>query len=339
MSKRNLISEIQEKNRRAATAYLSGHVELYTLEHAFSKLDKSQEALMALLLMGVASCVEVSARSAIKRLIDSGNPYLERAELFKDSIKFDFSLTRSLSSGEITFGDLISHSIPVSRIDHISSHFEILFKGEQRSFRDALSQVRVYVEPDDEELFGESKRGTTQSMAPLLLTDAELVLKDIGLIFERRHLVAHEANFKAVSYDELSRLLSSGRLFVDALYEMVEQKLNLGVSRNGYGGSIQYRYKASDLWIEAQNLQKVIAEQVRCAGPDYDGLEELFNKTVRTFDEYHEAEQAFRLATYGMLGGNGIRNVESHVTMQLCQQRLDYLKIVQEDTIFFCEEK
>lgn len=334
MSKRNIISEIQEKNRRATNPYLSGHIELYSIEHTFENLGKSQETLLSLLVMGVASCIEVSARAAIKRLVDSGNPYLERAESFKDNIKFDFSLTRSLSSGEITFGDLISHSLPVSRVDHISSHFEVLFKGDRPNFKDVLSQVRVYAEPDDDELFGEVERGTTQSKAPLLIDDVDAVLKDIGLIFETRHLVAHEANFKAVSFDEFSRFLSSARLFVDALYEMVEQILHLGVSRNGFGGSIQYRYKASDLWSSTQEVQNRIAEQVNGAGPEFPGLKELFEKTIKAFDDYYESEQSFRLASYGMLTGNGMRNVESHVMLQLYQHRLDYLKIVEEDTKF-----
>ena len=335
MVKRNIISEIQEKNQRASDAYLSGHVELFSLEHTFTNLDKSQGALLALLLMGIASCIEVTARAAIKRLIDFGNPYLERAESFKDNIKFDFALTKALSLREITFGDLISHSLPVSRVDHISSHFEALFKGDRLNFKDALSQVRVFIEPDEDELFGNGKRGATQSKAPFLISDVDAVMKDIGLIFEIRHLVAHEANFKAVSFDELSGFFISARLFVDALFEMVEQTLNPGASRNGYGQSIQYLYKASDIWNSANAVQNRIWEQVNVAGSEFKGLKELFEKTVKTFAEYHEAEQAFRLASHEMLTGNGMRDMESHVSMQLWQHRLDYLKIVEEDTKFF----
>jgi len=294
--------------------------------------------MLALLVMGIASCIEVTTREAIKRLVDSGNPYLERAESFKDNIKFDFVLTRALSSGWITFGDLISHSLPVSRVDHISSHFEILFKGSRHNFKDVLSQVRVYVEPDEEELFGSVERGATQGKAPFLINDVDSVLKEIGLIFETRHLVAHEANFKSVSFDELSRFFLSARLFVDALYEVVEQRLNLGASRNGYGGSIQYRYKASDLWRSAKDVQNRISEQVGFAGEEFKGLKELFEKSVKIFDEYHEAELAFRFASYGMLTGNGMRNLEAHVITQIWQHRLDYLKIVEEDTKFLLQK-
>jgi hypothetical protein len=119
---------------------------------------------------------------------------------------------------------------------------------------------------------------------------------------------------------------------------MVEQTLNLGASRNGYGGSVQYRYKASDLWSSAKEVQNKISEHVSYAGKEFENLKEFFDKAVKTFDEYYEAELNFRLASYGMLSGNGMRNVESHVTMQLWQHRLDYLKIVEEDTKFLLPE-
>jgi hypothetical protein len=105
MTKRNLITEIQEKNARASTEYLHGNIELYALEASFSRLNESDATMRALHIMGIASCIEVSAREAIKRLVDSGDPYLERAESFKDHIRFDYLLTKALSTGKITFGE------------------------------------------------------------------------------------------------------------------------------------------------------------------------------------------------------------------------------------------
>ncbi|MEQ7778527.1 hypothetical protein, partial [Xanthomonas sp. WHRI 8356] len=113
MSKRNLITEIQQKNARASGRYLHGNLELYELESSFRRLVESDSALIALHVMGIASCIEVGVREAIKRLVDSGSPFLDRSEIFKDHIRFDFALTRALSATQITFGDLVSHSLPV----------------------------------------------------------------------------------------------------------------------------------------------------------------------------------------------------------------------------------
>jgi hypothetical protein len=128
--------------------------------------------------------------------------------------------------------------------------------------------------------------------------------------------------------------LKSARQFVDALYEIVEQTLNTGRSRSGFGESIQYRRDASDIWTAAREMQASISRIIESGKPDHEDLKQLFDKSVESFDKYYEAEEAFRLATYGMLSGNGMRNVESHVTTQLWQHRLDYLEIVESDLAF-----
>ncbi|WP_126226643.1 hypothetical protein [Burkholderia ambifaria] len=337
MSKRDLIAEIQEKNARASREYLHGNLELFDLEASFSRLGESDSAMLALHVMGIASCIEVSVREAIKRLIDSGDPYFERAEFFKDHIRFDYLLTKALSTGKITFGDLISHSLPVSRLDHIASHFEVLFndKGGRNKFQKIMSDVRRYVEPSDDELFGNEHAGHAQQSAPFLLVDSESLLKDIASIFEVRHLVAHEAHFKVVRLDELSRFLRSARLFVDALYELVEQILSPGVSRNSFGGSIQQMAKAEKVREAAQVVHERILEKIPSVRTEQHDLLDLFNETVRAFDSYHEAESNFRLALHGIATGNAMRNIEANVTTQLWRHRKDYLIEVQEHVDFY----
>lgn len=339
MSKRNLITEIQEKNARASSKYLHGNLELYELEDCFLQLNESNLTMMSLLVMGMASCIEVSVREAIKRLIDSGSPYLERAERFKEHIRFDYLLTKALSTGVITFGDLISHSIPVSRLDHIASHLELLLNGEdgRNKFQKIMSDVRIFVEPSDDELFGNDHAEDRKEMAPCMLEDSNSLLKDIALIFETRHLVAHEANFKVVQQEKLSQFLSSTRLFVDALYELVEQLLNPGVSRSGFGGSIQEMVKAESIREEAQVVQERILEKISTVSAEPDKLRALFNEAVRTFDSHHEAESEFRLELHGILTGNAMRNIEANVMTKLWRHRKDYLTEVEEDVDFYAE--
>ncbi|WP_155639045.1 HEPN domain-containing protein [Burkholderia cepacia] len=327
MSKRNPISEIQEKNARASNKYLHGNLELYDLERSAQKIDESDATMRALHIMGIASCIEVSVREAIKRLVDSGTPYLERAESFKDHIKFDFLLTKALSDGTITFGDLVSHSLPVSRLEHIASHFEFLFsnKDQRKKFNKIISEIREYVEPSEEELFGDGKAGQAQQTAPFLIDQPDNLLLVIASIFEVRHLVAHEANFNAVSPDDLSKFLKSARLFVNCLYELVEQDLNPGRSRNGYGGSIQEMARAGRIQSEALAIQEKIMPKIPLIKSNEHNLIDLFTATTSAFDAYHQAELTFRLALHGMVTGNAMRNIESDVTTQLWQHRTDYL--------------
>lgn len=327
MSKRNLISEIEEKNARASNKYLHGNLELYDLEASSRRIDELDATMRALHIMGIASCIEVSVREAIKRLVDSGAPYIERAEYFKEHIKFDFSLTKALSDGTITFGDLVSHSLPVSRLEHVASHFESLFsdKGQRKKFNKIISEIRTYVEPSEEELFGGSAAGRAQQAAPFLVGDPGSLLMDIASIFEIRHLVAHEANFKAVSSDDLSKFLKSARIFVDCLYELVEQDLNPGRSRNGYGGSIQEMARAGAIQAGALAIQGRIMSKIPSVESIECDLTNLFSATACAFDAYHQAESSFRLSLHGMLTGNAMRNIESDVTAKLWQHRSDYL--------------
>jgi len=339
MSKRDLIAEIQEKNARASREFLHGNLELYALEASFSRLRESDSTLLALHVIGIVSCIEVSVREAIKRLIDSGDPYFERAELFKDYIRFDYFLTKALSTGKITFGDLISHSLPVSRLDHITSHFEVLFndKGGRNKFQKIISEVRRYIEPSDDELFGNEQPERMQQKTPFLLEDSESLLKDIATLFEVRHLVAHEANFKAVQFSDLSRLLHSARLFVDALYELVEQILNPGASRNGFGGSIQGLNKAEKIRDAAQVVHKRILAKILFVRNASDDLLDIFLKSSSAFDAYHEAEANFRHALHGMATGNAMRNIEANVMTKLWRHRKAYLAEVEEHVDFYSE--
>ncbi|KDB06757.1 hypothetical protein LIG30_0378 [Burkholderia sp. lig30] len=332
MSKRNVISEIEEKNARASNKYLHGNLELYDLEASSRRIGESDATMRALHIMGIASCIEVSVREAIKRLVDSGSPYIERAEAFKEHIKFDFLLTKALSDGTITFGDLVSHSLPVSRLEHIASHFESLFcdKDQRKKFNRIISDIREYVEPSEEELFGGGQAEQKQKTAPLLLSEPSGLLLDIASIFEIRHLVAHEANFNSVSSDELSKFLNSARLFVNCLYELVEQDLNPGQSRSGYGDSVQAMARAGAIQASALAVQERIMSKISSTESTEHDLAALFRAATCAFDAYYQAESSFRLSAHGMLTGNAMRNIESDVTIKLWQHRMDYLTSIEE---------
>lgn len=338
MTKRNLIVEIREKNARASGRYLHGNLELYELEGSFRRLKEADATLRSLHVMGLASCIEVAVREAIKRLVNAGDPYLQQAELFKD-IRFDFALTQALSAGLITFGDLVSHSLPVSQLTQIAYHFQILFGVEQNKggFKALLEGVREYAEPSEEELFGEAEPGRTQQTAPLLLKDVDSLLHDVAMTFEIRHLVAHEANFAAVFHDDLARLMQNCRQFLDALYELVEQALNPGASRSGYGGSLQAMANAGGIATQADDVTLRIAAKIPSVPSSTLDLSALFQQSVDAFNAYYDAEESLRLAMHGLLTGNAMRNIESHVRALLYRQRLDYLTDLEESVDFYSE--
>lgn len=335
MSKRDYITEIQEKNARSSKDFLHGNSELYDIEHSFLCSKDDTPTLRALHVMGVASCIEVGVREAIKRLVDHGEPYLERTAGFKDHLRFDFSLTKALSTQQITLGDLVSHLLPVSNLGHIAGHFEVLFneKAKGNTFNWILSQLQEFQEPGDDTLFGDDS-AEKLPLPELLIKDVNGMLTSIAGIFESRHLVAHEAKFNSVSHADLTLYLASARNFLDALYELVEQALNPGVSRSGYGGSIQNLQKAGDLRGQAMEIEERIKASLTGVVILERDLSALFSEALHTFDAHLEAESSLRLALAAPFTGNAMRNIEADVTMTLYQPRIAYLKDLEEAVSF-----
>ncbi len=349
MAARNLVTEIQARNARANGSGLHARTELYTLDASTRRLADTDRAALALHVMGIASCIEVGVREAIKQLVDSGGDFLSQAEQFK-FVRFDFELTRALSAGQISFGDLISHSLPVSSLEHIALHFETLFsspgseaagpnghKSKVKKFRILLQEIKVYVEPGEEELFSDAPPGTAQSAAGPLLGDPQSLLADIELIFQTRHLVAHEAAFNVTSRSQLDRFLDSAHRFLDALYELVEQRLHPGASRSGMGSSIQNMQRMGELVHASGQVAARITDQLEGMGDRSESLTRAFTDTQEMFEQYVQLESEFRLALHGIATGNAIRNIEAHVGSQLWRAHRDYLLDVEENVGFYAE--
>lgn len=328
MSKRNLIQEIQQKNQRASGKHLHGLLELYAIEQSARLLGGGDRTQIALHVMGIAACIEVSVRETIKRLVDSGAPFLNRAEAFKD-LRFDFALTRALSTQEITFGDLVSHSLPVSNLQQIASHVETLFDDgrHQHSFQQVIGELREFVEPD---VLGSDEEGTAISTPPILVPAPDQLARDIGAIFEARHLVAHEATFDNVSLELLKAFLGSARLFVSVLYELVEQTLYPGRARFGFGQSIQHMEEAGKYRMASE----VIAQRIRnrltnWKGEDRD-LPAKFERAEKLFEAYRDQEEHLRLAANRPFTGNAMRNIEASINLRLYKQRVECLEDLDE---------
>lgn len=204
-------------------------------------------------------------------------------------------------------------------------------------FRNILSAVRVYVEPDEDEVFGDASPGFAQKAAPLLVNDVSRLLTSVSTIFEYRHIVAHEANFSIISVQKLGEYIECAKVFTEALYELVDQILNPGVSRTGYYGSVQELTKAGAIRLEAQIIQDEIASRLRSAKEERPEAIGLFEECCKTFDLYENAEAAFRLGLHGLFTGNAMRNIEANVATQLWRHRHAYLSEVAEDVKFYLD--
>jgi hypothetical protein len=65
----------------------------------------------------IVTILEVFLRHWIEALIDHGAPYVERASKLKVDVKYDFAIAHSLQGGSVSLGQLIAHSLSLSRIE------------------------------------------------------------------------------------------------------------------------------------------------------------------------------------------------------------------------------
>lgn len=337
MGKRDYIEEIEAKNARATPYTMHGLSEMFGLRRSLEALSEPTPTLLSLHIMGAASCIEVGVRESIKRLVNHGSPYIERASTF-GQLEFDFSLTFALSAGRITFGDLVSHLLPVSRMGHIAGHFETLFNDKKTSnkFSWMLSQVREFREPDDDALLG-NESSEPQEEPPLLLKDVPRTVKLVSDIFEQRHLVAHEAKFDLITSEQAAEYLEVAEKFLEALYEMTEQSLNPGASRSGFGSSIQNQLRAAEVSCALGDIEAEFSEQLKDVVRLDEKVAERFAASSAAFHAYLDAEESFRLCLASPFTGNAMRNISSDVIDGLCEPRIQYLRRVQQSLYVYLD--
>lgn len=331
MSKRNPLSAIIEKKSRADCYEYAAWGELATLHSGFSSLINPEPYHISIHVVAIASCIEAFCKSCIKNLIDHENSlYLERAKKFKD-LSFDFELTRALSKKEITFGDLVSHSVSISSTEQIIRHFDTLLEGDPgyKNFKTCLASVREFVEPPEEFIMGNIEDYDAQ-LGGLIIINTDDLICDIQAIFTARHIAAHEANFRLVDEIQLYKWFESAMVFSNATYEIIEQRLRPGASRAAFGSSVQALQNSGELFsIIHEKRQELVRKWQIEWNLDNSAVEALLleiKASEDAFSDYVEKEICVNFRRVGMITGNGYRHLEARIQKKLLQLKLDYLE-------------
>ncbi|MDO9183813.1 MAG: HEPN domain-containing protein [Bacteriovorax sp.] len=208
------IAEVRER-RRFGFAMTELVYRLHELEDSFKRFDKSNKELIRYYPVAIVACMEGYFRLAIKEIIDRGEPYISNAEKLASTIKIDFSVLHAVHGKEITVGELISHSVPLSRLDHIE---HILSNLLGNSF---LHGIRVTTDRYSHEIYG-------KPLVPIL-DNPDCVFASVNKIFELRHVICHElATAHTADYDEIAKYFQNGLSFMRAADELISETLNPG---------------------------------------------------------------------------------------------------------------
>jgi hypothetical protein len=195
---RDIIEEIAQvrRRRRFGLAMAELPFRLFALERAFKDHDQRNIELTRYFPVALVACIEGYFRLAIKELVDAGEPYLTNAERPASSMKLDFMVVRAIHGKAVTVGELVAHSVPLSRLDHIESSMSSLLGT---SF---LDRMRTITDRWDHEVLG--------APAKLILADPDSVFAAVAKTFELRHIICHEiASAHEIQYPEVAHCFES----------------------------------------------------------------------------------------------------------------------------------
>jgi uncharacterized protein YecT (DUF1311 family) len=159
------------------------------------------------IIIRLVTILEVFTRDWASRIIDSGDPYATRgADLVKGTLKIDFALARALVGKEVSFGELVSHELPVNGIGDIDRVFS-----------------RLIDTPLFDHLHGVVDRWAVKvgarPSAPIM-PDPDKARTDLAGLFEQRHIFVHELpDHQEVEAGTLDKYILSTSQFVNAADE------------------------------------------------------------------------------------------------------------------------
>ncbi|MCB8819552.1 lysozyme inhibitor LprI family protein [Microvirga rosea] len=184
---------------------------LESLKHHWEKASSTVEQFSDFVPMRIATILEVFSRETVRDIIDTGSPYLDRAESLFKNVKIDFWFATNLHGRRLSLGDIIAHSISVNDITQVTSVLEKLLPG----YREALPKVcdRLSVE-------------VKGSQPVPIIDDTDLMFTTLGRLFEVRHILTHEIP-RTAAYEttEINGFLKAAEAFLKATDWYVSQQL------------------------------------------------------------------------------------------------------------------
>jgi len=347
MSRRDYIEEILAKKLRSQNKWQNSNSKLFQLEQNFREIKKNSEidiSQYSLFLVGIVTCLEVGIREAIQRLVDKGTPYIERIEKFKDFLKVDLNVTKALHDRKVSFGELVSHLLPVNNIENIISHFGVLLDS---SFTEKLRTLRYFQEPDLSKYLEESEEENIEEEQPieeelespaLMIDDVNILISHLNDIFIKRHIIVHEANFEAITTkEELDSYFETAIIFDNALDELVEQTINPDEPRHTMYSAVIESYNADRVTIEMQDLVNELNDIAADEEMPFAPSEKVaLENSQKCFLVYLKSELELEAATIRPGTGYYWSYITANLKKELCLQRIERLKeikkiLVEED--------
>lgn len=305
--KKKVVDEIFAVRERRKTNLPSGELffRLIWIEDAYKNRDKNDKELLRYFPIAIIACIETFFRLIIKQIIDYGDPYLTNSQSIMPKNNVSFDVLKALHGQKITIGDVISHSISISSLEHIVSNINKIMEFD---FLKKLSLVR-----DRWAVEIESKPDKP------MLSNPNEIFKYVSRTFELRHIFCHEtASNHVFEIEEVEKCYENSIKFLKASNELIHQilypKAPLTQTEMNIASYDKYSLEKERLNSLMNNLKQCLSEK------------QLINLNSANDNWQKYLESSINLEGLRFEGGTIRPLIESQAAIQLTKGRIKYLR-------------
>lgn len=303
MSKtRKIVDEILSVRERRKSDFPQTELfmRLSKIESAYSRRDKNNEELNRYFPIAAVACIESYFRLVIARLIDSGEPYLSNAQSIMPRNNNGYDVLKALHGRTVSIGDVIGHSVPLSRLHRIDSAMsdllEIKYLNELRETHDRW-EVEVKGMPSTP-----------------IIKYPDKVYAGVKKAFELRHIFCHEtSSAHEHTQEDIEESFESSVVFLKASEEYIAEVMhpNAPLTQTAMNQSTaeQYRKNREEMDALLNDLRSILQPNQ---------IAEL-NTANAAWDDYLKA--IVTVEGLGYEGGSIRPMIEGGAMARLTQQR------------------
>lgn len=246
---------------------------------------------------------EIFTRSWVRQIVDNSKEFAKRSIPLVQNIKVDYQLLLEASHKLITFGDLVAHAIPFSRLEHVMNVFQTLCDIK---LNDVIPEV---VDPWIRQ---------TSGVQQVIVKDYKQACTDIATLFSLRHKVCHEGASPIESVD-VAGCLKSLSDFTNALSWYLSEILygEILLTQTPMNIAAIEKYQFADA-----RMQEVL-EQLRQKCDGNDRQQKLLTVTQSAWKRFCNLQATFRHDPQG--GGSIGPLLRASEAEQLTIERTNHL--------------
>jgi hypothetical protein len=309
---RDIIQEIEDiRSRRQFESTMSElPSRLRAIQSAFDDRNNAHPEFVRYFPVALVACIERYFRMVVQDLIDSGNPYLGRAETLGLKLKPDIRILCAIQEKKVTVGEWVAHGVSISSLEHIESALTNLIGS---SF---LEKLRSTKNRWAHEVRGEPERP--------ILDDPDNLLRKVERTFTLRNIICHEtASGFAIDSAEIESCFESCVLFLQAADECVSELLHPGAPLNQAAmnrlASNQLHEAEKRLRVEIDRLTETFGNEWR---QRFDSVQAEWQSHCKSWTDFQVGERQDSGSMWPMLYWSARQQLIEQWTAELERYRL-----------------